>query len=308
MNAFDDALSSILSDVLNVDLSNELELLQASLPVRAGGLGVRRAAQLAPSAYFASAAGCSSLVHQILPSFCNSTDHNLDSAIFYWNQRLSVLPPSSSNSTRQCAWDEPHVSATHTMLLDSAQDEQARARLLEFSCAGSGAWLNALPIAPFGLRLSDDVVRLAAVLHLYVPICRPHLCASCGTNVEALGVHGLSCRFSKGRHSRHATFNDILKRTLESAKILWHLEPSGLFRSDGKRPDGASIVPWKRGRVLIWDATCPDTLASSHLRLAVREAGAVADDAELRKTQKYSILISSYYFVPFAVESFGVFG
>ena len=34
----------------------------------------------------------------------------------------------------------------------------------------------------------------------------------------------------------------------------------------------------------------PDTLAPSHLRLAVREAGAVADDAELRKTKKYSIL------------------
>ena len=66
-------------------------------------------------------------------------------------------------------------------------------------------------------------------------------------NVEALGVHGLSCRFSKGRHSRHAALNDILKRTLESAKIPYHLEPSGLFRSDGKRPDGASIVPWKGG-------------------------------------------------------------
>ena len=51
-----------------------------------------------------------------------------------------------------------------------------------------------------------------------------------------------------------------------------------------------------------------DTLAPSHLRLAVREAGAVADDAELRKTQKYSNLTSSHYFVLLAVESLGVFG
>ena len=56
LNTFDDALRSILSDVLNSDLSNEQAWLQASLHVRAGGLGVRRAAQLAPSAYLASAA------------------------------------------------------------------------------------------------------------------------------------------------------------------------------------------------------------------------------------------------------------
>ena len=114
LNTFDDALRSILSDVLNVDLSNEQAWLQASLPVRADGLGVRRAAQLAPSAYLASTAGCSTLVHQILPSSCNSTDPNLDSAISSWNQGLFVPPPSSPNSTRQRAWDEPHVNVTHT--------------------------------------------------------------------------------------------------------------------------------------------------------------------------------------------------
>ena len=197
---------------------------------------------------------------------------------------------------------------TPAMLLDLFQDQQARAYLLAVSCAESGAWLNALPIAPLGLRLSDDVVRVAVGLRLGVPICRPHLCASCGANVDALGARGLSCRFSKGRHSRHSALNDIVKRTLESIKIPCHLEPSGLFRSDRKRPDGASIVPWKGGKVLIWDATCPDTLAPSHLRLAVREGGAVTDDAKFRKTQKYSNLVSSHYFVPLAVESFGVFG
>ena len=65
-----------------------------------------------------------------------------------------------------------------------------------------------------------------------------------------------------------------------AAKIPCHLEPTGLFRSDGKRPDGASIVPWKGGKVLVWDATFPDTLAPSYSTVAVREAGAVAADAE----------------------------
>ena len=34
-----------------------------------------------------------------------------------------------------------------------------------------------------------------------------------------------------------------------------HLEPTGLCHSDGKCPDGASIMPWSCGRVLVWDAT-----------------------------------------------------
>ena len=46
-----------------------------------------------------------------------------------------------------------------------------------------------------------------------------------------------------------------IKRSLEAAKVPGHLEPTGLYRSDGKRPDGATLVPWKRGKVLVLDAT-----------------------------------------------------
>ncbi|CAH2218448.1 jg8322 [Pararge aegeria aegeria] len=45
---------------------------------------------------------------------------------------------------------------------------------------------------------------------------------------------------------------------------LWPLrllETPGLFRDDGRRPDGMTIVPWSMGRALVWDATCVDTLA-----------------------------------------------
>ena len=172
----------------------------------------------------------------------------------------------------------------------------------------SGAWLNALPISALGLRMDDDVVRIAVGLRLGVPLCRPHQCSNCGTDIDILGTHGLSCRYSKGRHSRHAAVNDIIKRSLESAKVPCHLEPVGLYRSDGKRPDGASVVPWRGGKILVWDATCPDTLAPSHSLMAVREAGAVAVDAEYRKELKYSHLDATHCFIPVAVETLGAFG
>ena len=78
--------------------------------------------------------------------------------------------------------------------------------------------------------------------------------------------------------------------------------------TDGKRPDGATVVPWKCGRVLVWDATCTDTLAPSHRALAAREPRAVAADAEQRKRVKYAHLDHTHHFVPVAVETLGAMG
>ena len=41
-------------------------------------------------------------------------------------------------------------------------------------------------------------------------------------------------------------------------------EPAGLSRTDGKRPDGATLIPWSQGKPLAWDVTVPDTSGRSH--------------------------------------------
>ena len=102
--------------------------------------------------------------------------------------------------------------------------------------------------------------------------------------------------------------NDIIHRALTTAKIPSRLEPSGLSRSDGKRPHGMSIVPWRSGRLLVWDTTCPDTFVASYRSLATSEAGRVAALAEDRKAQKYAHLTPSYLFTPVAIESAGAIG
>ena len=78
---FDQVLRNILSEVLNINLSEERAWLQASLPVRLGGLWVRREVQLALSAYLASAAGSSNLVQLIIPTSTTSPpDLNIECA------------------------------------------------------------------------------------------------------------------------------------------------------------------------------------------------------------------------------------
>ena len=103
----------------------------------------------------------------------------------------------------------------------------------------------AAPICGLGFRMDDDVIRVAAGLRFGLPLCRPHTCASCKAEVEELGIHGLSCHFSKGRRSRHTSLNNVINRALDTAKNPCHLKPSGLYRNDGKRPKGASMVPWR---------------------------------------------------------------
>ena len=62
---------------------------------------------------------------------------------------------------------------------------------------------------------------------------------------------------------------------------------TGLYRTDGKRPDGMPIMPWRGGKMLVWDVTCPDTLAPSYSGCACREAGIVVEETERRKKVKY---------------------
>ena len=67
-------------------------------------------------------------------------------------------------------------------------------------------------------------------------------------------------------------------------------------------------MPWKDGKLLVWDATCPDTFAPSYAALATNEAGAVVSQAEVRKCDKYCHLLSSHTFEPVAIETSGAIG
>ena len=58
----------------------------------------------------------------------------------------------------------------------------------------------------------------------------------------------------------------------------------------------------------MWDATCPDTFAPSYSTIAAHQVGAVAQQAEDRKMQKYKHLDSCYFFTPVAIETSGDFG
>ena len=57
-------------------------------------------------------------------------------------------------------------------------------------------------------------------------------------------------------------------------------EPLGLLKTDGKRPDGVTLLPWKQGKCVTWDVTVSDTLAQSYLfvPVAAETMGAINKD------------------------------
>ena len=108
-----------------------------------------------------------------------------------------------------------------------------------------------------------------------------------------------------GRSARHHGLNDVTWRALSAANIPAAKEPSGLLRSDGKRPDGLTLIPWKNGRCATCDVTVTDTLAQSYLPVTAGTSGAAAEAAAERKTLKYVQLSQTYTFIPVAVETMG---
>ena len=73
---FDSIQRSLLEGICNIQLNDD-SWMQAALPINAGGLGIRSAAKLAPSAYLASAAGCATILQTLLPDVIYASMHSL---------------------------------------------------------------------------------------------------------------------------------------------------------------------------------------------------------------------------------------
>lgn len=299
----DQLLKECISKVTNSHLSDS-QWLQASLSVRAGGLGISSVVQLAPSAFLAASAATLDLQSRILQGTQLLPTYWENNALTAWTLHTSALPLTGLPATKQHLWHKPVVDACFQNLLSNANSPLDKARLLAVSSPHSGDWLNALPISSCGLRLEDEAVRVAVGLRLGCSICQPHTCP-CGSLVDSSGVHSLSCKKSSARSVRHHSLNDIIHRSLIRASIPSAKEPTSVSRSDGKRPDGVTLIPWSSGKILAWDVTVTDTLAPSYLHLTASSAGSAAERAANNKIVKYSSLPNDVDFVPIAIETFG---
>ena len=139
----------------------------------------------------------------------------------------------------------------------------------------------------------------------WVPKFAQHIHVAVAKMSTSTVTPGLACKRSAGRFARHAFFNDFIRRSLASVMVLSVLEPAGLSRTDGKRPDGVTAIPWQRGKPLVWDVTFVDSLAPSR----AQQQGSSSTEAETQKTLKYAnIEERGNIFQPLAIDVQGNYG
>ena len=153
--------------------------------------------------------------------------------------------------------------------------------------------------------MDDQDFQTCVALRLGIECFEKYKCI-CGSFVDGSGTHGLSCPNAKGTYPRHLLLNHTIYRALTSARHSSSLEPLGLSRDDGKRPDGVTLAPWSKGKRLVWDVTCVDTLAPSYLHATSKKAGAAAELACKKKHDHYTkIKASNFIFAGLAFETLG---
>jgi hypothetical protein len=302
VNSIDSSLKSCLERILNLRLT-DLQWRQSTLPIRFGGLGIRRISDICLPAFLSSINGVKKLVSLLLNSKDNELNiHHYDEALAAWGvaneNEIPTIPQFQKN------WDNINIKGiiANDLIFNAPRD---LARFKALQCRESGSWLHAIPSPNIGTLLDNTSFQVCIGLRLGCNLCTPHIC-KCNAKVDEIGTYGLSCFKSSGRFSRHTEINSIINRSLTSIHVNSTLEPNGLSRDDGKRPDGMTLVPWIKGQPLVWDVTVVDTLADSYVLKSSEASGFAAEMACKRKHSKYSSIISSnYVFKGLAFETLG---
>jgi len=111
--------------------------------------------------------------------------------------------------TKQPFWERPSELDEKAMLEVSLNSAHHRASFLVASSRHIGDWLFALPVASCGLRLDDEVMRVAVGSRLGLNLCTPHH-FHCGSIVLSA---------APGRSARHHALNDLVARSSASAGV-----------------------------------------------------------------------------------------
>jgi hypothetical protein len=142
-------------------------------------------------------------------------------------------------------------------VLSAAPKVTSRARLIAAVAPSSAAFLQAVPICYQWARVL--MTRQCGLLSLFVLALQ----LVRRINVSASQSTPLVCTVSVAAGQQDLSPDSALTDSAAAAACQWNygaaltdadvpsrLEPRGLTRDDGKRPDGVTTMPWKYGRCL----------------------------------------------------------
>ena len=110
---------------------SDIHGLQASIPVKRGGLGIRRAVSLALPSFLASAVATSDLQSAILSRGLQTVDKEVELDRSLWCSLTTTSTPVGPLQTSQRAWDAPMMVRDCQTVLDNATSDIDKARRRE---------------------------------------------------------------------------------------------------------------------------------------------------------------------------------
>ena len=175
------------------------------------------------------------------------------------------------------------------------------ARLNAVTSSHAGNWLSTITVRNCGLDLSNEAIRVTIGLHLGLNLCTPTPMSvrrdRRSKSPPRTGLQTISRKISKALCRQRLSVRALTKADTPCTK-----EPPSLIRTDGKRPDVATIIRWATGKYIAGISGI-HTCATSYLHLSSSVPGGAARHAADRKRKKYVTLPASREFVPIAVET-----
>ena len=291
----DTIIRGAVSAITNIRL-DRVTWLQGSLPVRWGGIGVRSANDLAPSAFLSSLISVSDWMLRLLPAWAQQpSEPSHDSALARWHALGGINPPVGAERCSQRSWDDgicgqraegllaradpknlPPYASGKFVYGKNSRREKRKKRLL---------WDDAGPFSLLGLSLTrfwflaarptmrqlqestpgDQTSCVWQWVFVLERLWSDLIAVSMGRRSGEDGHHGLACRRSAGRHCRHALANDVICPS-DTFPSGIHAELSAIHVSfvetAGRKPDvDGAMESELRGKYLVWDFTCSSSLA-----------------------------------------------
>ena len=231
---FDSNLRVCLDAIIRCSTS-DMSWLQASLPVRQGGLGLREAVRMSSSAFIGSCNSVRSLCSRLLPttplleeSVLNSNYSSPDFSAFPGESaakdHIRSLVPDSLDTIDLTSSSRRNLQRLLDTKLSTTILEKAslrdRARLNTISAPHAGAWLRAIPNPNLSLAMPQReefiiAVRTCLGIPFFPPPPSSKRC-SCGQVLDSYGDHLLGCGEGNWRNRRHNVLADVAFEALLS--------------------------------------------------------------------------------------------
>ena len=310
LSKFDSIIRGALSRILGATLTDD-QWAQASLPVAMGGLGLRSAADHAPTAHAVSFLAAQPLLDGLLgeeEEELRLPQPLLDQISAKTGEEASV--ESLTGVSQKMASLKVDLLNQSLLLQQFSEEGEAReiARMASLGLPYAGSWLSVVPSPALGLHLRAAEFIPVLKYRLSIPVYTSDgPCPACFLPRDRMGDHSLGCAKTGDRIARHNLLRDVLFETAASADLGPTKEERHMLPGTIARPGDVTIRRWSNGKDGAIDVTVTSPLAVSNVAGAAAEAGASLAKAYQRKIRDTAEACrqEGLVFLPFAMETLG---